>query len=74
MQQAREAALRAAHEQREEVNKRRLADWGNVMRSKGFCWMSTHTQVIFGWSHAGALLELSQAGYWFAAIEEVCIA
>ena len=40
----------------------------DVLRSKGFVWLATNSEVAFYWSQAGRQIELSQMGRWWAAV------
>eukprot|EP00672_Neobodo_designis_P021782 CAMPEP_0174829406 /NCGR_PEP_ID=MMETSP1114-20130205/1913_1 /TAXON_ID=312471 /ORGANISM="Neobodo designis, Strain CCAP 1951/1" /LENGTH=585 /DNA_ID=CAMNT_0016063151 /DNA_START=40 /DNA_END=1795 /DNA_ORIENTATION=- len=54
-----QATLAARHE-------RRLAAWGNVLRSKGYVWLASCSRLGgFGeWNHAGNVLSFGYAGGW----------
>ncbi|KAF5829331.1 cobalamin synthesis protein cobW C-terminal domain-containing protein [Dunaliella salina] len=41
---------------------------GSVMRSKGFFWLATQPNSVLGWSSAGALLQVTMEGPWFACV------
>ena len=40
----------------------------NIIRSKGFVWLSQHPDNSMYWSHAGSHFEIRQAGPWWAAL------
>lgn len=42
----------------------------SVVRSKGFCWMGSRTDLYGIWSQAGCVFNLSPGGPWFASIPE----
>ncbi len=42
----------------------------NVLRSKGFCWIATHHDEAFVWSHAGVSVRITPDGPWMAALSE----
>ncbi|KAF5830577.1 hypothetical protein DUNSADRAFT_14343 [Dunaliella salina] len=43
---------------------------GEVVRSKGFCWLATQDDSIIGWDNVGALLQVMKEGCWFACVPE----
>eukprot|EP00951_Prasinocladus_malaysianus_P028253 scaffold256711_cov48-Prasinocladus_malaysianus.AAC.1 len=43
---------------------------GNVLRSKGFVWMSNSHATAFYWSHAGQHFEIRDEGDWWAAVDD----
>ena len=38
----------------------------NVVRSKGFFWIASHSDIAGIWSHAGNIINLNPGGYWEA--------
>jgi G3E family GTPase len=46
------------------------AEWPGVLRSKGFFWLASRMEAVGSWSQAGAVCRSSQAGYWWAAIDQ----
>jgi G3E family GTPase len=43
--------------------------WPGVIRSKGFLWLATRSDIIGLWSQAGGMCSIEPAGFWFAAID-----
>ncbi len=44
-------------------------EWpGNVIRSKGLCWIASRPDIAINWSQAGASLMADRAGHWWCAI------
>jgi len=43
---------------------------GEVVRSKGFCWLATQDDSIIGWDNVGALLQIMKEGCWYACVPE----
>lgn len=41
-----------------------------VLRSKGFIWMSNSHATAFYWSHAGQHFEIRDEGDWWAAVDD----
>ncbi|WHT19377.1 GTP-binding protein [Crossiella sp. CA-258035] len=41
-----------------------LADWTNLLRSKGFCWLATRPEIMALWSQAGPNLTIDPAALW----------
>lgn len=41
----------------------------DVLRSKGFVWLSCESQVALYWSQAGRQIEVSEMGRWWAAVD-----
>ena len=41
-----------------------------VLRSKGFVWMSNSHATAFYWSHAGQHFEIRDEGDWWAAVDD----
>jgi G3E family GTPase len=44
------------------------AVWKNVLRSKGFFWLSTRMKTVGEWAQAGGSLNFSPAGSWWASV------
>ena len=42
--------------------------WDGVLRSKGFFWLATRTDVTGAWSQAGGSASFEAAGVWYAAL------
>jgi G3E family GTPase len=43
--------------------------FANVIRSKGFVWISTESTAALYWSQAGKQIEMSEMGRWWAAVD-----
>jgi len=41
-----------------------------VIRSKGFCWLTSEPRTALYWQHAGAFFELQAEGAWWADVDE----
>ncbi|MCO1579581.1 GTP-binding protein [Crossiella sp. SN42] len=41
-----------------------LADWTNLLRSKGFCWIASRPEIMALWSQAGPNLTIDPAALW----------
>ena len=46
------------------------SQYGQILRSKGFCWIAGRDSHTAGWSHSGRLLSLDPMVPWFATIPE----
>jgi len=45
------------------------SEWEDVIRSKGFFWLATRTDIIGSWSQAGGACRHGPAGFWWAAVD-----
>lgn len=62
----------AAH-QHDKASKRRqrlFTSHGQVLRSKGFIWLSSRPELCGEWSHAGGILRFTVGGPWYAALPQ----
>merc|ERR1719230_771396 len=41
-----------------------------VIRSKGFCWLTSQPRTALYWAHAGSFYELQTEGAWWADVPE----
>ena len=55
-------------EQAEQLSKTDRGVFAQVLRSKGFVWISSKHQMIGEWSQAGIMLSLSCSGPWMAEV------
>ena len=53
-----------------ECKRSALSKYGQLLRSKGFFWLSTRHDSAGDWSQAGPILQISSSSPWFAAIPE----
>lgn len=44
---------------------------GNILRSKGLCWLASRPDVAVNWSQAGASVMADKAGQWWCSIPEM---
>lgn len=42
----------------------------SLIRSKGFCWLTSEPQTALYWQHAGNFYELQAEGAWWADVDE----
>eukprot|EP01110_Echinostelium_bisporum_P004247 TRINITY_DN2041_c0_g1_i1.p1 TRINITY_DN2041_c0_g1~~TRINITY_DN2041_c0_g1_i1.p1 ORF type:complete len:532 (-),score=153.48 TRINITY_DN2041_c0_g1_i1:22-1617(-) len=52
------------------LQKRSKSLFKNMLRSKGFVWLATKNHAVVLWSMAGPTLEMTDGGYWFAALDK----
>ena len=45
-------------------------EYGQILRSKGFCWVAGRNDVMAAWAHSGRLLLIHPAHPWFCTIPE----
>jgi len=46
------------------------SDWPGVLRSKGFFWLATRSDIQGLWSQAGLGVSLEPMAHWYAAVDE----
>jgi len=44
-----------------------------VIRSKGFCWLTSQPRTALYWAHAGNFFEMQTEGAWWADAPEDCL-
>jgi hypothetical protein len=50
-----------------------MSNGGNLLRSKGFCWLASCPDRVVEWSSSGLLLEVALTHPWFCTVPEVRI-
>jgi len=48
----------------------RKKTFGNILRSKGFCWLADSHAAAMYWSHAGSSFEMQCLGRWWATLPQ----
>lgn len=55
-------------------DKKRLQEmqkcFGQILRSKGFCWIAGRDAIMTGWAHSGRILMLNPMTPWYATMPE----
>jgi len=44
-----------------------------IIRSKGFCWLTSQPKTALYWAHAGSFFELQTEGAWWADVPRDCL-
>lgn len=45
-------------------------NYGQLLRSKGFCWIASQNDNMIEWNHTGRVLSLTPAMFWYADVPE----
>ena len=54
-----------------EKKETRVAFMGELLRSKGFLWIATTSNIIGGWQQAGNILRIEEEGPWMCEIRDI---